>query len=1087
MSRQGLNSAGRLTDYFVDSKLTPVFIVFCLVVGAIAAVLTPREENPQIVVPGAEITYRIPGRAAADVEQLVVAPMEGVLREIEEVDHTYAVAAHGLGQISVQFDVGVDKDDAMVRVYQRVMSHQHLLPPDTGLPLVRRVDVDDVPIVNVTLTSETYDDYALRRLAERMKERLSTIEEVSVTELHGGRSRELRIELDPARLEAFGLTMNQGIAMLEASNVAAVVGNTVRGGNNLLVNLRGELTSVEAVRRLALGAHDGQLIYVDDVAEVFDGPARERASLTRFSYGAGDPEHARALGEMPAVTLSVAKKTNKNAVFVADDVLARVRQMQEQFIPAAVRVVTTRNDGVIADDTVNKVIGELGIAISAVILVLLPFLGLRAGLIIAFELPLILCLTLAIDMLIGPTINRMSLFALILALGMIVDDGIVTLENIYRNYQQPPPGVDPRTLVVQATNEIGPPTTMATIAVVLVFSSLGIVSGMNGEFFYPITFNVPVTMALSLLVAYIVVPWTCHRWLHGRVVPVVEAPDATPIYRAYARILTPLLKRPCLRHGLFALTVLMILASFLQPAWQFLRPAGVDGPLSAGGVMLAIMPKDDKNTFNITLDMPENTPVEVTDRVAREFGAVIGEHPLVANYLTYVGIPAVIDFAGQIRGNSNRRGPHVAEISINLVDKKLRKTKSMVVIAELRTATEAIKQRFPGLDVRFVEAPPGPPTRARILAEIYGPDPEVLRQAAAKVRERFKQGYMVVDIYDTESADIPRFDIQVDKEKAVLSGVTTHAIEQTLQSLMDGRVVSEAHIAGEKTPVPILIKVPRALAIDPALLDRIHVDNDRGDRVPLSELTRVVETRHDRPILRKDNERVTYVGAEITDSAPVYAILAMDKDLDGLDLGNGNVLHTDNLTLLPVLPSTLDGYKLLWDGELRLTLDAWGEMAVVLGVAVLFIFLLLVGTYRSFVIPLVAMTSIPLGLAGVFPGHWLVGIPFSMASAIGTVALAGVVIRNSLLIIDFIRDYQREGKPLEEAVRLAGAVRFRPIVLTAATVVVGTLIMYTDPLFAGMATSLIFGTSVSTILTLLVLPALYYQLATRHPHWFAVH
>ena len=322
MPERPLNSAGRVANYFVDSKLTPVFIAFCLVVGAIAAALTPREENPQIIVPGAEITYRIPGRAAADVEQLVVAPMEGVLREIEDVDHTFAVAAHGLGQISVQFEVGVDKDDAMVRVYQRVMSHQHLLPPDAELPLVRRVDVDDVPIVNITLASEIYDDYALRRLAERMRERLSTIEEVSVTELHGGRSRELRIELDPARLEAFGLTMNQGIAMLEASNVAAVVGNTVRRGDNLLVNLRGEITSVDAVRRLALGAHDGQLIYVDDVAEVIDGPPAERDSLARFSYGAGAPERAEARGEVPAVTLSVAKKINKNAVFVADDVLA---------------------------------------------------------------------------------------------------------------------------------------------------------------------------------------------------------------------------------------------------------------------------------------------------------------------------------------------------------------------------------------------------------------------------------------------------------------------------------------------------------------------------------------------------------------------------------------------------------------------------------------------------------------------------------------------------------------------------------------------------------------------------------------------
>lgn len=1083
---QRLDLTGRIADSFITSKLTPVFVVFCLVVGAIAAALTPREENPQIVVPGAEITYQAPGRSASEVEQLIVAPMEGVLREIEAVDHTFALSAHGLGQITVQFDVGVDKDAAVVRVYQRVMSHQHLLPPGTGLPLVRRIDVDDVPIVNVTLTSAAYDDYALYRLAERLRERLSTIEEVSVTEIHGGRSREIRIELDPARLEAFGLTMNQGIAMLEASNVAAVVGNTVRESRSLIVHLSGQLQSAEAVRRLALGSHNGQLIYVEDVATVFDGPPVERDSLARFAFGAGAAERATAPGEMPAVTISVAKKANKNAVFVARDVRAKVRQMERQFIPDEVHVVVTRDDGITANDTVNSLIANLGIAISAVLLVLLPFLGVRAGLIISGAVPLILCLTLAVDMLIGPTINRMSLFALILALGMIVDAGIVTIENIYRHYQLQP-DADPRALTVAATQEIGQPTNMATLAIILVFSSLSIVTGMNGEFFQPITFNVPVTIALSLVVAYVVVPWASYRWLRGRVkVLTAPSPEQNPYYRLYFRAITPLLERPRLRTAVFLVTTVVIFASFLQPAWQFIRPSGVDGPLSAGGVMLAIMPKDDKNTFNLTLDMPEDTPIEVTDRVAREFGAVIGAHPLVANYLTYVGVPAVIDFAGQIRGNSNRRGPPVAELSVNLVDKKLRATQSMQVVEELRLATEPIRRRHPGLDVRFVEAPPGPPTRATVLAEVYGSDPEVLRRAAALVRERFEHTYMMVDVYDTETTDVPRFDIRVDQEKAVLSGVTISAIERTLQSLMDGRVVSQAHIPGEKTPVPILIKVPRPLAIDPTLLDRIYVDNVQGERIPLSELTRVERHHHDRPILRKDNERVTYVGGELTRSAPVYAILAMDAELDDLDLGDGHVLRTDNLTLRPVLPSTLDGYKLLWDGELRLTLDAWGEMAVVLGAAVLFIFLLLVGTYQSFIIPLVAMTSIPLGLAGIMPGHWLLGIPFSMASAIGTVALAGVVIRNALLIIDFIRDYQRQGKPLEEAVRLAGAVRFRPILLTAVTVVLGTLIMYTDPLFAGLATSLIFGTTASTVLTLLILPALYYQLATRHPHWFAV-
>lgn len=1084
MSEVPLNSAGRTARTFVDSKLTPLFVITVLLMALFSALNTPREENPQIMVPGAQITYRLPGASPTEVERLIVAPMEASLRQIDGVKHSFASATEGMGQIQLEFHVGVDKDTAIDRVSQRVAANRDRLPAATLEPQVRQLDVDDVAILTLSLASHAFDDYALRRLAERMAERLNTIEQVSVTEIHGGRTREIRVNLDPARLQAFGLTMNEGIAIIAASNVSAVVGQTVDAGRTQNVFLKGQLTSLDEVRHLPLAAHDGQMIYLDDIAEVLDGPVTERDQLTRFAFGPGDARNTQAniRGEMASVTISVAKKPNTNAVVVSREVLAMIAKMKAQFVPADVEVVTTRDDGKNANRTVNTLIFDLSIAVSAVLLVLVPFLGIRQAMIVCLVVPLVLGLTLAVDLLADITINRMSMFGLILALGMLVDDAIVVMENIHRHYEE---GTDDRRwTAVIATNEIGTPTTLATITIVLAFLSLNLLTGMNGAFFYPIAFNVAVAIAASLAVAYMVVPWACRLWLKNK--PAAATPtEAEPnaVHRLYIRAITPLLESRRRASLLFIGVVLAIALTLLMPAWQFVRPSGVEGPLSLGGVGLSVMPRENRNTFSVTLDMPENTPIETTDRVAREFGALLAAHPMVENYLSYIGIPGIVDFAAQISGSGNRRGSHVAEIRVNLIDKSDRTTRSEKVVDELRAASTAIRTRYPELDLRFIESPSGPPSSAVILAHLHGSDPDVLRAISKTVKQRFRETYGMIDMFDTEVADSEQIDIVVDKEKAVLSGVTTADIEQTVRALMDGVIVAEAHIAGEKNPVPIRIRVPRETEINPALLDRTLVRNQRGDTIPLSELTRVVKTRTERPILRKDNERVSTVGGNVTTAtAPIYAILAMDQKLKGMDIA-GETLVTGNISRHPVSPNTLDGYQLLWDGELRMTMDAFREMSVVFSVVLLVIYLLLVAAYRSFLLPLLGMIAIPLGVIGVFPGHWIVGINFSMASMVGMVALAGVVIRNSLLIIDFIHDYQRQGHELREAVKLAGAVRLRPIMLTALSVILSTLIMYRDPLFAGMATSLVFGTATSTVLTLLVLPPLYYRVAQKFPEW----
>jgi len=1076
MSQPKFNSAGRLADFFATSKLTLLFILACTLFGAMAILLTPREENPQIVVPGAEIQVMLPGASAEELEDLVIRPLEGIVQQIDGVDHTYATAVNSMGALMVQFKVGQDKEKSLVKLYDRVLGQRDRLPAGASEPRIRSVEVDDVPIVTITLASQSYDDYALKRLADRLLEGLRSLEAVSATFVQGGRDRELRIELDPQRLQAFGVTLDQARAQLSAGNVAAPLGTVVQQGQNRQVFLDGFLASAQELRQLIVGSHAGRPVYLGDVAQVVDGPPQERTQLSRLGFGPADARHGKQPVEMPAVTLAVAKKPGTNAVFVARDVLDRVERMKAQFIPSGVDVIVTRNDGQKANAAVNELIEHLGIAVLAVFLVTAAFLGLKEALIVGVTVPLILALTLGTAYLSGLTINRVSLFALVLSLGLLVDGAIVVIENIHRHYSRLG-NKDKRQVTVQATNEIGTPTNLATLAVILVFGSLLIVSGMPGQYFYPIAFNVPVAMATSLLVAYAVVPWAANRWLKpGEGHDLEDHDTGDRLHRFYRAVMAPLVDSPRQRRLVFMLAMLAISLSLLQPAWQFLRPAGVGGSQSWFGVEMAMMPKDDKNTFNITLDLPETAPVEVTDRLTREIAARVRQNPHVRDYQSWVGTAGVIDFNGLLRGAGSKRGPHVAEIRVNLRDKTERSTTSTAIVRELRPALQAIAARFPGSTVQLVEDPPGPPVRSTVLAEIYGKDPQQLRALSTQVKEAFRVTYDMVEVSDSESEDVYRHRLTVDREKAAQSGLSVAEVAVALRRLIDGEELGRAHVQGEKNPVPIRLQIPRRHEVDPALLSRVSLTNRQGRQVPLSELVRVVPGHVDRPLLHKDGERVTYVGGELETTAPVYAVLDLNRRLDGLALPDGTRLGSGNLGFDRMAPDTIDGYRLLWDGELRMTLDTYRDMLGALGLALTFIFLVLVAYYQSFSLPLVAMAAIPLGLVGIFPGHWLLGQSFTATSMIGIIALAGVVVRNSLLIIDFVLDYRRQGMDLREAILEAGAVRLRPILLTALAIMLGSAVMLSDQVFNGLAISLIFGTLASTVLTLVVVPLLLYLL-----------
>jgi multidrug efflux pump subunit AcrB len=1077
MNRSNLNPAGRIAEIFIDSKLTPLFILACVILGVVAITQTPREENPQILVPGAEIMVTLPGASAHEVEQLVVNPLEALVRQISGVDHTFAVAMNSIALIQVQFEVGEDKERSLVKLHDRIQGHCRELPADASRPVVRSVDVDDVPIVTVTLASEKYNDYALKRLADRMIERLRSMEEVSVAYVKGGRDRELRIELDPERLQAYGISGDITKELIQTVNVATPVGSLLHQGQNSSLFVDGHLQTAQDVRKLVVGSHQDKPVFLEDIAEVIDGPPVERQRLSRFSFGPADKNFTVTQdSEIPAVTLAIAKKPGTNAVFVADDILKRIERMQASFVPQGVHVITTRNDGKRANDSVNLLINNLGVALISVFVVAILFLKFKEAIIIGICVPLVLSLTLGADYFFGVTINRITLFALILSMGLLVDAAIVVVENIHRHYRHMKNG-DKRLTAVLATNEIGNPTNLATLSIMLVFLSMLILTGMPGAYFFPITFNVPVTMLASLLVAYIVAPWAANRWMTkpNQHVSEESAPKER-LHHVYHVLITPILDRPGLRSLIFLVIGLLIMAAVMQVAWQFVRPQGVSGPLTPGCVAMGMLPKDDKNTFNITIDMPEYTPVETTDQVAREVGELLRKNAYVKNYQTWIGEAGVIDFNGLLRGSGNKQGAHVAEIRVNLMDKKNRSASSITLARGLRPGIEKIQTRYPKSVIQLVEDPPGPPVQATVLAEIYGSDPKVLRKLTGQVSKAFQETYDMIDVHDTEVEDVRKFNVIVDKEKAALSGVSTAQIAQVLRTLVHGAELGRLHINGEKKPVPIRVHVPRRFQINPENLSRIFVSNPHGVKIPVSEMVRLVPSWQDRPILHKDYERVVFVGGELASTSQVYAVLDLNSRLHDLPMEDGKVMRTGNLTIKAQVPDTIDGYQLFWGGEIRMTLDIYRDLVGALLVALSFIYLLLVAYYRSFRIPVVAMSAIPLGLIGVFGGHWLMGQMFSGPSIIGIIALSGIVVRNSLLIIDFVLDYTKEGMPLYEAIKEAGAVRLRPILLTALTTAMGTVIMLSDPVFGGLAVSLIFGTISASILTMIVVPTLLYLL-----------
>ncbi len=1078
-AESAMNLAGKLARQFLTSKLTALFILAVTLTGLLALVVTPREYNPQIVVPAANIIVAKPGASATEIHNLVVKPLEAIMNAQSGVDHTFGYATNDFGLVTVQFKVGENQEDSLVKLYNQLMQNWDRIPPGAMEPMVKPINVDDVPIMTLTLSSGLYDDYKLREVAQRLLEQLRNVPGVSFTQTIGGRLRAVNVWIDPQRLEAAGLTLDRIDQMLRGSNVAAPLGELVRDNQSKPLRLSGFLGSAEEVGKIIVGvSRMGQPVYLKDIASIEDGPA-EIEETTRFAFGPAAGK--KSSGEQPAVTLAIAKKAGTNAVVVADAVLAKLEDLKKQAIPAGVEVAVTRNDGAKADAAVNELVMHLGIAIASVVVILVVFLGWREAGIVTLTVPLILFVVLAVGLAFGQTINRITLFALILSLGLLVDAAIVVIENIHRHLHHGTKKSFAETLVI-ATNEIGNPTNIATIAVILAFIPMAFVTGMMGPFMMPIPFNVPVAMIASIVIAYMVVPWASNRWLAGKAArdalertPCLEEPcKPDALQQAYMTVLTPLIRSASKRNLTFLVVLALLGGAMLMPAWQFIRPAGLNGPLSALGVELKMLPNDNTNTLLLQVDMPAGTALAATDQVARAVGGVVGGHPHVTDYQTFLGMTAPIDFAALVRGDMIKRGSNLAQLRVNLVDKHHRDDSSHAIADQLNKALMDVRKAFPTAKLKLYETPPGPPVQAQILAELYGPDYDVLRAAAADVDKAFEGIYGMINVDDSVTANAESFHVRVDAEKALLSGVAPGQVAKLLRDYVSGFAIGTLHVDNAREPIDIKVRLPRELRAGPETLMNLRVTNPHGMQVPLSAIARVEKVTEAKPIYARDQHPMVIVGGELLQSSPVFAVLALDQMLDGKALPNGTKFTTGNLGFTQASPKDVVDYTLLWGGEMRLTLDVFRDLGSAFIVALILIYLMLVGYYKSFMLPVIVMGAIPLTLVGVFPGHWATAQAFTATSMIGVIALAGIVVRNSLLLIDFILDYRKQGYDLEKAVIEAGAVRFRPILLTALAIILGSAIMITDPVFGGLAVSLIFGTFASTALTLVVIPLMYY-------------
>jgi len=1059
-----LGPAGRVARLFIDSKLTPLLVVAALVVGVLSVFMTPREEEPQIQVPMIDVFIPFPGASAREVEERVATPFEKILWELPGVDHVYSTSSPDFALVIVRFKVGENAETSLVRVHSKILAHPDKLPAGAGPVVVKPKAIDDVPIVALTLWSEEHDDLELRRVANEVALAIRRIPNTAETTILGGAARQIQVRLEPARLQAHGTSALQIAHALQTANWQLPAGSLTSNNQDIALTTGSLLRTVDDVRSTVIGVHNGRTLHLDDAADIVDGGA-ERTSYVLFSAGPA-AAHKRIEGkpvDAPAVTVAISKKAGANAVVLAHAIEAKVEELSRSTIPAGMHVTTTRNYGETAQEKSNELIGHVLAATAAVVLLVWFALGRREAVVVAVAVPVTLALTLATSSLFGYTLNRVTLFALVFAIGILVDDAIVVVENIHRHFRLG--WTTPAKAAVHATDEVGNPTILATFAVIAALLPLAFVTGLMGPYMRPIPINASAAMFFSLLVAFVVSPWVTLRVLRGRVH--AQPPAATDsgaakpaaagrIERLYAAALRPLLGRPRRAFAALAGVVLLLFASISL--------------IGLRAVRFKMLPFDNKSEFQIIVDMPEGTTLEQTAAAARALGAVVRHEPEVTDFQVYAGTASPINFNGLVRHYFLRRGSHVADLQVNLVSKHERKSQSHDIAKRVRDKLVPVAARY-GAALKVAEVPPGPPVLSTMVAEIYGPDPTRRLEVAAQVKHVFETTPGIVDVDWFVEAPQMKLDYRVDTQRAALAGITPEMIARELRMAGAGADIGLLHSETEREPVPIVLRMDVGDRPSLASLRGVALQAPDGRMVPLSELVDITETTQDRSIYHRNLRPVTYVIGETggTQESPVYGVLDMRGKIAALQLTEGYALRQH----YSKQPSSDERLALKWDGEWQITYEVFRDMGISFAVVMLLVYLLIVAWFKSFVTPLIIMAPIPLTLIGILPGHWLTDRFFTATSMIGFIALSGIIVRNSILLVDFIDLEIRRGVPLERAVLQAGAVRFRPIVLTAAALVIGGLVMVLDPIFQGLAVALIFGVIVSTALTLIVIPLLY--------------
>jgi len=1071
--RPGLS--GRIAAVFITSKLTPLIIVASLLLGLFAVLLTPREEEPQIVVPMADVWLPFPGASAKIVEEQLTKPIERKLSEIKTVEYLYSISRPGGTLIIVRFYVGQQMEQSLVDLYDKLMSNQDLLPPGALPFIVKPRDINDVPIVTVTLSSDRYSEFQLHQVAEQVLEEAKKVPGTSGGFTVGGRPRELRVEIDPARMKAYGLTPLDIARVIETENVSLAAGRFESRNYSSLIQIGQFIRSREDLESLVVGVHHARdttvarPIYLRQVADVIDG----RAEIAHYVWFGEGPLAARhhstlsiahsALAESPAVTVAVAKQGGMNAVTVAEGVIRKVDELRGVIIPSDVRTTVTRNYGETADEKANELFWHLVIAVVAVVIFLGLALGLRPALVVSIAIPLTLALTLFTSMMIGYTINRVTLFALIFSIGILVDDAIVVVENTYRHLRL---RLRPhRDASIYAVDEVGNPTILATLTVIAALLPMAFVSGLMGPYMRPIPVNASIAMLFSLLVAFVVIPWFCQScYRPGSTVKGVDhLSEGGWMARVYRWLVTPLLAHPVRAYGFLGVIAVLLIASM---ALFYTR-----------SVAVKMLPFDNKSEFQLIVDMPEGTTVEETARVTQALTRYVRTIPQVDNYQAYVGTASPFNFNGLVRHYYLRNQPHEADVQVNLLPKHQRSTQSHAIARRIRPEIDRIAREH-GANVKVLEVPPGPPVQSVLVAEVYGPDYHRQIEVAREIRALFEATPGIVDVDDYTEADQVRYVFTVDRTKAALAGIRSEDIVKTMRMAIEGSQVGLVHIPEAKSQIHIVLRLPLAERTGLEHFGEIALRSTTDGMVPLSELIRIERTVREQPIYHKNQKPVVYVvsdvggpGAEQAES-PVYGVLGVGKKLESYRPLEGYTIKQYYASQ----PWSEAKVTMKWDGEWQITYETFRDMGAAFAVAMLLIYLLIVAQFQSFLTPLIIMAPIPLTLIGILPGHWLTGAYFTATSMIGFIALAGIIVRNSILLVDFIQIQQQVGVPLREAIIRAGAIRTRPILLTAAALMVGAFVIILDPIFQGLAVSLLFGVGAATLLTLVVIPVLYYML-----------